>query len=144
MLLFLNKDCCCCSLTAYLSNRCGGISIIYRILRLAYASGWPPDSVIFVVASVLKNRRSIFAAMLRVCCLVPLTVSSIIVSFEIYPRKNRAKIVGCASCPLFGLNDFSYFVITLRRQLSSRFSCSWGTLFYVLGVLLSSILTLPA
>ena len=53
MLLFLNKDCCCCSLTAPLSNRCGGISIIYRILRLVYASGLAhePCDLLFALGS---------------------------------------------------------------------------------------------
>ena len=87
MLLFLNKDYCCCSLTSYLSNRCGGISIIYRILRLACASGCLSDPVFCCCSLVLEICRLIFAAILRTCCLVLLTVSCIIAFFEIYPRK---------------------------------------------------------
>ena len=129
MLVYLNKDYCCCSLTSPLSNGCGGISILYRILRLACASGRYPDRVFCCCNSFLDICRSIFAAILHTCCMVPSSLSSIIASFEIYPRKNRIKIVGCALSPLLGSNDFYYFVITLRRQLISRFRCSRGTLF---------------
>ena len=45
---------------------------------------------------VLDICRAALAAMLRVCCMVLLSVSSIIASFEIYPRKNSIKIVGRA------------------------------------------------
>ena len=120
MWLFLNKDYCCCSLTSVLSNRCGGISIIYRILRLVYARGLLPDPVFCCCSSVLEIRRATFVAICCTCCMVLLTVSSIIASFEIYPSKNRIKIVGRGFGPFLGWMDSSNFVITLRRQCSSR------------------------
>ena len=141
MLLYLNKDYCCCSLTTLLLNRCGGTSIIYRILRLVYANGSLSDPVFCCCNSFLKIRRATFVAIYCTCCMVLLTVSSIIASFEIYPRKNRIKLVGRDQSPFLALNVLSYFVITLRCQLSYLIIALWGCSFVFSNNCLSRFLS---